>query len=83
MFIIYFTQITRYPNNLTRFKLTQYIEKQRLLHKRVRKNFPKRNFQIYNIRTRRPPWKIKKNGRFLYLPLVLVIPTGFEPVLQP
>lgn len=37
---------------------------------------PKRNFQIYNIRTQEKAWKIKKNGRFLYLPLVLVILTS-------
>ena len=40
------------PNNLTRFELAQCIEKQRLLRKRVRKNFPKRNFQKMDIRTR-------------------------------
>ena len=45
-------EIKKYPKDLTRFKLIQDIEKQRLLHKRVRKNFPKRHFQKTNIRTR-------------------------------
>lgn len=31
--------------DLTRFQLTQCIEKQGNNHKQVRKNFPKRNFQ--------------------------------------
>lgn len=32
------------PNDLTRFQLTQCIEKQGNNHKRVRKNVPKCNF---------------------------------------
>ena len=68
------------PEDLTRFQLTQPIEKQRNIGKRVRKNVPKYDFQKIHFRTRWKPWKIKKNGRFLYLPLELVIPTdGRKP----
>lgn len=46
-------------------------------------NSPKMQFFHTRLRTRRNPWRIKKNGRFLYLPLELVIPAGIEPALPP